>query len=1105
MRCAECCAEGLALVAQLGAQQVANVLGREHLLPAGFAFDVPALADARASIDAEAPHAGIGGILVTEAEAVLDFADVGLDVEVLAVVLELDLRRLAVLGDPRDRRFRIGDLGFQQRLVIDLPAQVDAGQLGRGACRLVVDVRHADFDAIVARLQRRTAARDDVVGIGRYRLVFGDDEHRVEVEIAARHRLLEVDRAAQRIEVVVEEAAQRRAAEHDTAVEAVAHLDAYDVTVRDDRRIAQLVQPGRAVAANLVAIELLVRLRSKYRVAGVVAAEFRLEAVEAAFVTCEFGHRQPRVVVAEQCVKNVALELHVQLALAGGFETLFRRVAIERVVAIRIDDGFEGAAVAFTVAVVRERQQVLAPDLALGEERDAPLVRILVLETGRHRRIDVIRQRVVGRRAFGEADQDPVAWCRLDPGSNLLLAVVLEIECQRDLARARRRLQLDQRDAALPDLVGRLARAELHELVAAVVLDLPPRTVRRRDPEAAAHAGTRRVVAAVEQPDRDDRPGLAIGDQRRLLGHELAAYRQARVVNLARYRACVAAVGVRDDSANDVFAVDEIDAFPARYRDAAGTVGRNAFERDRARGAAVDPHGHRLRRRVLDRDLGGRYRRIVALGRQQHRYARRQGVDVWLDLRRHRTGLGPGILRAFAVQALGARHRAAGFDDLRAARRLRHLEVRGLAGPHAAEHHLDAAIGLPACPRRVVGDRFVGAAALRLHVPRRNTECRCDIVGRGIGAGARQRVVIGKQVLVRRRDRLAVAVADRRNPDILHALPVLDEQVEFELVLGRQLGRQDIELEIEHITFVLDQARLANHDRLRDRRGLAELDRRIELRDGARRLFAADVTLDVRRELDVRRPVAHAIRQRHRDDLLAHAWVALEFAVDLHRAAFVAVAVGQHDHDVDVRDVDIADAVDRQVIGDLVGAAGALVAQLEVDSTFGGRLAAQVEIGALQSAGVELDELRRGAAGVPGRRAAADDVEIGRHRECIELCNVGARFDAFEVEAAALVGDRVAAVFEIDADVRDTLLLGERLLAAVGIENAADDRSRAAEQVFGEANQRRRLVRNEAVVRERRGAVHDFVATLAADDLDDVVQDNALGDRERRQVERQCA
>ena len=63
----------LSFVAKLRARQVSNIGGQQVLLPHCLAFDEPGLAHLSADVGTEPPEAAVGGVLIAEAEFVIDF------------------------------------------------------------------------------------------------------------------------------------------------------------------------------------------------------------------------------------------------------------------------------------------------------------------------------------------------------------------------------------------------------------------------------------------------------------------------------------------------------------------------------------------------------------------------------------------------------------------------------------------------------------------------------------------------------------------------------------------------------------------------------------------------------------------------------------------------------------------------------------------------------------------------------------------------------------------------------------------------------------------------------------------------------------------------
>ena len=89
--------------------------------------------------------------------------------------------------------------------------------------------------------------------VQRVDFIVDDDLLRIEIGIAAQHRLLEADRARKQVDVVIDEAGQHLAAHDDFRTEAVAHFDRHRFAVGHQGAAGQLVRPADAAAGDLVA------------------------------------------------------------------------------------------------------------------------------------------------------------------------------------------------------------------------------------------------------------------------------------------------------------------------------------------------------------------------------------------------------------------------------------------------------------------------------------------------------------------------------------------------------------------------------------------------------------------------------------------------------------------------------------------------------------------------------------------------------------------------------------------------------------------------------------------------------------------------------------
>jgi len=118
----------------------------------------------------------------------------------------------------------------------------------------------------------------------------------------------------------------------------------------------------------------------------------------------------------------------------------------------------------------------------------------------------------------------------------------------------------------------------------------------------------------------------------------------------------------------------------------------------------------------------------------------------------------------------------------------------------------------------------------------------------------------------------------------------------------------------------------------------------------------------------------------------------------------------------------------------------------------------QVEIGPPQSSALQIDETRIRAAGGAGVVCADDGLVAGRQAGQIQLHDVDAGWDAFEMVLAVLVGDGIGAVFEIDTDAGDAVGGVGGRVAAVVDDYAASNEPMVSEERFSDPGRRLRLM-----------------------------------------------
>src|SRR5690606_1974861 len=126
--------------------------------------------------------------------------------------------------------------------------RIDAGKLAARLRVLVADVARACFQAAIHRPDADAGAAVEELLAGALGFVLGDDPDRIEVEVPARDRLAEQQRAVLVVDVVVDVADHLARVEDLLAVVAVAGLDADPFAVHHDPALLQAVKARGAVA-----------------------------------------------------------------------------------------------------------------------------------------------------------------------------------------------------------------------------------------------------------------------------------------------------------------------------------------------------------------------------------------------------------------------------------------------------------------------------------------------------------------------------------------------------------------------------------------------------------------------------------------------------------------------------------------------------------------------------------------------------------------------------------------------------------------------------------------------------------------------------------------
>ena len=350
------------------------------------------------------------------------------------------------------------------------------------------------------------------------------------------------------------------------------------------------------------------------------------------------------------------------------------------------------------------------------------------------------------------------------------------------------------------------------------------------------------------------------------------------------------------------------------------------------------------------------------------------------------------------------------------------------------------------------------------------------------------------------------------NAEVARAAPGIDERAQGVFVSRQQLGLEHVEArrECELRTAVFRRA--ARQLGLHRRRAHPGLRRGIEQRNRAHRESGtggrgrtgaeAQRTNGGRQQFAESR-VDHAVRSADDDFAGAHLLrlrVGDRDAIDGRAARDVFEAVRQHHHRACVAGGHAVHANHRLMLREtfVVRVFDELRMELELHVTLRRSLLTQHEIAAPQRARVELGELRIVTARVTHAIGAGSKLEIVRQRELVELHGVRARLEAFEVEMAVVVGDAVAAVFEVHANVRHAAVFAAAGVAST-FEHAADDESFLREQFLVHAHQGARFVRTHVAGRYGLGGVDRVLHAAHRDrEFDHVTQRDRFAGADHR-------
>lgn len=345
--------------------------------------------------------------------------------------------RLAVLID----RLSQFDLGLPIGAEIGRNiAAADGAPVVEGTAGFRTHFAIADGDPVVHPVAH--LAGIDPIGVSIPLDLVGDaDEIGIAVIVEGRDRRIEDDRIAEIIEPIVVEALQQHGVDHARRLAPVAGDDLDPLRPFRIARQIQVVGTGQPFGAKLAYDLVLVGAAGKEIDGDRTGLHMRLSAGQQAVLgpELELARLRRDVYIAVKDVVEAFLDLDVEPGAGLRVIAALRRVAINRIVALRIDVT-EQPLLGVEVAVVTQRQENVALDLALEIELPADAGRNAV-ETFQPRcRLDAAGQ---AHHPLDDAGNDPLAVV----GKKLHLGLVAaEAVAHRDLVGAgeRRRIIVDE-------------------------------------------------------------------------------------------------------------------------------------------------------------------------------------------------------------------------------------------------------------------------------------------------------------------------------------------------------------------------------------------------------------------------------------------------------------------------------------------------------------------------------------------------------------------------------------------------------------------------------------------------------------------------------------
>ena len=277
----------------------------------------------------------------------IQLAGVSEEIERAADMLRLDAPTGSGLAAaPTCRQFR-ADFGVNA----DARPDIDAAKCRAPRIALVADDAGSDTKALVVAFPTCANACVQFAIAKLVDFVIGDNELRIQIEIAAQHWLFERDGAGKQVDIVVEKARQLAAPDDDFRAEAVAGFERDRFAIGDDPPIAERVRARDPLALDFVTPE--ARADFGGEPFGANAAEFclALHAGRDAVIASEARLVEAGLEISVEGIEGRAFDADIEFLARGGIEPAARCIGEDGIIGIGID-GAEDALILVPLGTV---------------------------------------------------------------------------------------------------------------------------------------------------------------------------------------------------------------------------------------------------------------------------------------------------------------------------------------------------------------------------------------------------------------------------------------------------------------------------------------------------------------------------------------------------------------------------------------------------------------------------------------------------------------------------------------------------------------------------------------------------------------------------------